>query len=157
MMCAVAVRLVTLLEVAGLKYQIPFFHAHPDMLARISISPFQNETALVLIEASLTIEIIAIKHMQDFTHPAGLDDLCHLWFHVRRCLLREIFLWDIKLTRAMLLLANHLLDHLPLFFRQPVALPQYSPFVLSLFWRFAICILIILFFFGFFFSIFFST
>jgi hypothetical protein len=42
MLMPIAIRLVALLEVAGLEDQVPIFNSQPDMFARVTIAPFEE-------------------------------------------------------------------------------------------------------------------
>src|SRR6266700_175740 len=63
MMGTGAIGFVTLFNVTRLKDQIPILNGSPDMFARIAITPFQNQSILIFVETSLSIEIVTIKHM----------------------------------------------------------------------------------------------
>src|SRR5215469_4006670 len=122
MMCTHAVGLATFFEVTRFKQQIPIFHFDPNVLARVSITPLEDQSIFIFIETSLTIEVITIEHMQNLTYLALFNYPCRLFRHLRRRLLRQILLWNRQRTRRMLLLANHLLNHCPFFFRQTMSL-----------------------------------
>src|SRR5258708_1380627 len=64
MVCSVAVGFAALFEMAGLEKQLAILNAHPDVPARVAITPLEQQTTLVLIKAPLTVEEIAIKHLQ---------------------------------------------------------------------------------------------
>ncbi|SRR5579875_3884063 len=136
MVGASAVGLITFSGVARLKYQVAILNRHPDMLARIAIAPLEKKSILVLVEATLPIEVVAVEHVQDLSHPAGVDDALGLWRQVRCRFLRQILWWDLQCTRGMLLFADHLLDHLALFLAQAVTLPENwrSALIAYIFW-----------------------
>src|SRR5579885_2656811 len=124
MVGAGAIRFVTLSGVTGLKQQIAVFDRDPDMLARVAIAPFEDQAAAVLIETPLTIDEVAVEHMQNLAHLARLDHLRRLGRHLRRSLFCQVSGGNLQLAGRMLRLANHLRDHLALFIAQPVSLPQ---------------------------------
>src|SRR6266487_3959500 len=62
-MGAVARELVAFFPMACLKDQVPLLNGHPEMFARIAITPFQEEPVFILIEAALPIEGIAIEQV----------------------------------------------------------------------------------------------
>src|SRR3989442_230673 len=67
MMRSGAIGLVTFFEVTRFKDQVAVLNGGPDVLARIAIAPLKNQTIFVLVEASLTVNIVAIEHMQNFS------------------------------------------------------------------------------------------
>ena len=60
-MGAIAVRFIALLEMACFKDQIAVLDRHPDMFARIAIAPFEQQSIFILVEAPLSIEIVAVE------------------------------------------------------------------------------------------------
>src|SRR5947209_16701999 len=67
---------IALLEMTGLKHEIAILHGHPDMLTRIAVTPLEEESVFIFIEASLPIQVVPVEHMQHLLYSAGLDDPC---------------------------------------------------------------------------------
>src|SRR2546423_11221333 len=67
MMRSGTIGLVTFFEVTRFKDQVPVLNGSPDVLARIAIAPLKNQPIFVLIEAPLTVNIVTIEHLQNFS------------------------------------------------------------------------------------------
>src|SRR5579884_692138 len=83
-----AIGFIALLEMTGLKHEVAILHGHPDMLTRIAVTPLEEESVLIFIEASLPVQVVSIEHMQHLSYSAGLNDPCCFWRHLRCRFLR---------------------------------------------------------------------
>src|SRR5438477_11353922 len=122
MVCTSAVGLIAFFEMARLKDQVSVLNGSPDVLARVAIAPLQDQPILVFIETSLSIEVIAIKHLQNSVQLTVLDDLGYLRGHLCRRSSVQVFFGDMQCSRRVLFLANHLLNHFSLFIREAMSL-----------------------------------
>ena len=104
-----AVALIALALVAGLEDQIVALDGDPDVAAGIPIAPFEEQAAIILIEAALAVEEVAIEALEDVQNVAFGDDARHVGGHGRRGLTGEVLSRDSELAIGVLHLANHLI------------------------------------------------
>src|SRR5579863_1449785 len=123
MMCAGAIGFGTLARMARLKDQVAVFNGRPDMLTRVAVAPFKDQTILIFIEPPLPVDVITVEHLQYSAQITLVNHPGDFWRHACGCFLRQVLLRDVQGACGMLLLANHLLNQIPLFIRETMTLP----------------------------------
>src|SRR5579859_1000162 len=108
MVAAATVGLVALALVAGLEDEVITFDRDPDVLARIAIPPLQQETLVVLVEATEAVQVVAVELVQNVEDVAIVYNAPGLCAHLGGGALIEVFGRYLKLTGGALRLEDHL-------------------------------------------------